>query len=346
MNAVAQATLLESFPVAAGAIGSAVAAVRRPGPRLVSGIQHFAAGVVIAALAGELLPDLRHEGHLGWAAAGCYAAVLAALESVSLVTLFDEATPVELLKLVRPDLYVKGGDYDIETLAETALVRTWGGDARALPFVETSGEGLVLHDAVREAGAAALRAADPGRYGAYRRAAWRALRAQASGAGTPELWRYTADALYLIENATVREAFFPSGAQAHAIEPAAPGDGDALATHREGELAGAMAALGVRDHRFLGADAGARFRDSGMAWGEHGRAVAAPDTVDASRLNQSPRSRTTRRDRPAAPTARVRADRVRPSRRFRAKSGRRSSTISALPPIADRMSIPSPPAST
>ena len=62
--------------------------------------------------------------------------MLAALESVSLVTLFDEATPVELLKLVRPDLYVKGGDYDIETLAETALVRSWGGDARALPFVD------------------------------------------------------------------------------------------------------------------------------------------------------------------------------------------------------------------
>jgi len=64
------------------------------------------------------------------------ACVLAALESVSLVTLFDEPTPVELLKLVRPQLYVKGGDYDIETLEETAWVRSWGGDARALGFVE------------------------------------------------------------------------------------------------------------------------------------------------------------------------------------------------------------------
>jgi rfaE bifunctional protein nucleotidyltransferase chain/domain len=64
------------------------------------------------------------------------ACVLAALESVSLVTLFDEQTPVELLKLVRPDLYVKGGDYDIETLAETAVVRSWGGDARSIPFVD------------------------------------------------------------------------------------------------------------------------------------------------------------------------------------------------------------------
>ncbi|MEO6896336.1 MAG: adenylyltransferase/cytidyltransferase family protein [Caldimonas sp.] len=67
---------------------------------------------------------------------GDRACVLAALESVSLVTLFDESTPLELLRLVRPQLYVKGGDYDIETLAETALVRGWGGDARALPFVD------------------------------------------------------------------------------------------------------------------------------------------------------------------------------------------------------------------
>jgi len=64
------------------------------------------------------------------------ACVLAALESVSLVTLFDEATPVELLKLVRPQLYVKGGDYDIEALEETKWVRSWGGQARSLAFVD------------------------------------------------------------------------------------------------------------------------------------------------------------------------------------------------------------------
>jgi rfaE bifunctional protein nucleotidyltransferase chain/domain len=64
------------------------------------------------------------------------ACVLAALESVSLVVVFDEPTPVELIRRVRPHWYVKGGDYDIETLAETALVRSWGGQARALPFVD------------------------------------------------------------------------------------------------------------------------------------------------------------------------------------------------------------------
>ena len=62
--------------------------------------------------------------------------VLAALESVSFVTLFEEKTPCELLARCRPDLYVKGGDYDMETLQETRLMRSWGGRSLAIPFVE------------------------------------------------------------------------------------------------------------------------------------------------------------------------------------------------------------------
>jgi rfaE bifunctional protein nucleotidyltransferase chain/domain len=63
------------------------------------------------------------------------AQVIAALESVSLVTFFDEDTPVQLLGELRPQLYVKGGDYDMRQLAETALVEGWGGRALAIPFV-------------------------------------------------------------------------------------------------------------------------------------------------------------------------------------------------------------------
>ncbi len=63
------------------------------------------------------------------------AAVLAALESVSLVVLFDESTPLALLQQVRPEIYVKGGDYSVATLPETQLVRGWGGEVRILPFV-------------------------------------------------------------------------------------------------------------------------------------------------------------------------------------------------------------------
>ena len=64
------------------------------------------------------------------------AAVLAGLASVSLVTFFDEPTPVDLIKKLKPGLYVKGGDYDMETLAETRVVRSWGGYAVAIPFVD------------------------------------------------------------------------------------------------------------------------------------------------------------------------------------------------------------------
>jgi rfaE bifunctional protein nucleotidyltransferase chain/domain len=64
------------------------------------------------------------------------AAVLAGLASVSLVTFFDESTPVSLIREIRPDLYVKGGDYDMETLEETRVVRSWGGQSLAIPFVD------------------------------------------------------------------------------------------------------------------------------------------------------------------------------------------------------------------
>jgi D-glycero-beta-D-manno-heptose 1-phosphate adenylyltransferase len=64
------------------------------------------------------------------------ACVLAALSAVDAVLLFDEPTPLALLARCRPDIYVKGGDYDIEALPETPLVRSWGGRALALPFVQ------------------------------------------------------------------------------------------------------------------------------------------------------------------------------------------------------------------
>lgn len=63
------------------------------------------------------------------------ATVLAALESVSMVTWFDEDTPLELIKELQPDVIVKGGDYDMSLLAETRLVEAYGGKALALPFV-------------------------------------------------------------------------------------------------------------------------------------------------------------------------------------------------------------------
>lgn len=62
------------------------------------------------------------------------AALMAALASVSVVTHFDENTPEALIASLRPDIIVKGGDYDMETLPETALVKSWGGRAVAIPI--------------------------------------------------------------------------------------------------------------------------------------------------------------------------------------------------------------------
>ena len=62
-------------------------------------------------------------------------ALLAALESVDMAVLFTEQNPVNLIEKIRPDIYVKGGDYEIDALAETHLVKSWGGKAVAIPFL-------------------------------------------------------------------------------------------------------------------------------------------------------------------------------------------------------------------
>ena len=64
------------------------------------------------------------------------AVLIAALESVSLVTWFEEDTPLELIAELKPDVLVKGGDYDMDSLAETAVVKAYGGRALAIPFVD------------------------------------------------------------------------------------------------------------------------------------------------------------------------------------------------------------------
>ena len=63
------------------------------------------------------------------------AALIAALGCVDLVTLFDEDTPQELIAEIKPDVLVKGGDYDMEKLPESALVKSWGGRVLAIPFI-------------------------------------------------------------------------------------------------------------------------------------------------------------------------------------------------------------------
>ncbi|BDX32354.1 ZIP family metal transporter [Mycobacterium antarcticum] len=118
MSLVGQAAFLVSFPVAASGIGAGIAVLRPPGPRVVSAIQHFAAGVVIAALAGEVLPDLRNEGNLGWAATGFVCGVTLVLSLAAYGRRIDSrdrssgtsarSLPLGLLAAVAIDLLIDG----------------------------------------------------------------------------------------------------------------------------------------------------------------------------------------------------------------------------------------------
>jgi D-beta-D-heptose 7-phosphate kinase / D-beta-D-heptose 1-phosphate adenosyltransferase len=63
------------------------------------------------------------------------AAVLNALAAVDAVALFDEDTPEAVLDRLRPDVWVKGGDYSLDDLPEASVVERWGGQAVILPYV-------------------------------------------------------------------------------------------------------------------------------------------------------------------------------------------------------------------
>ena len=99
---------------------------------------------------------------------------------------------------------------------------------KALPFADVSGEGLVVHDAVRDAISSGLKSADPARYRKFKRSAWRQLRLEARTAGRDDMWGYSADILYLLESPMFREAYFPSGLQEYSVEPAKTSDKKAI----------------------------------------------------------------------------------------------------------------------
>jgi len=60
--------------------------------------------------------------------------VLAALECVDAVTFFEEDTPRELIRELRPDILVKGGDYTVDTMVGASDVTGWGGEAVVIPL--------------------------------------------------------------------------------------------------------------------------------------------------------------------------------------------------------------------
>lgn len=63
------------------------------------------------------------------------AEIMAALGAVDFVTLFDEQTPEDLIKTVRPDVLVKGGDWTVDKIAGGSFVQSYGGEVKSLQFV-------------------------------------------------------------------------------------------------------------------------------------------------------------------------------------------------------------------
>ena len=97
-------------------------AARRLGDALIVGVNDDAS---VRRLKGPARPMRR---------AADRAYVLAALEAVDAVVIFPEDTPLELIRAVRPDVLVKGGDYSPETIVGRDDVEAWGGEVIVLPL--------------------------------------------------------------------------------------------------------------------------------------------------------------------------------------------------------------------
>ena len=97
---------------------------RRQGDVLVVGLNSDRS---VRALKGETRPLIPQADR---------AEILAALEAVDYVTVFDEQTPLELIKLLAPDVLVKGGDWKVDQIVGAKEVRRCGGKVVVAPEVE------------------------------------------------------------------------------------------------------------------------------------------------------------------------------------------------------------------
>jgi hypothetical protein len=174
--------------------------------------------LTIAAAAVRERPDLALEevapSRIFEALARIYLADLdpATRDAVEAASVIRRAT-VSLLGAMLPD-----------TAPQDAIERL-----RRLPFVEALQDGLALHETFQAAAAAALHANDPRRYRRLKLAAWRQLRTEVREASRSDLWRYTADMLWLVEVPLIREGFFPSSPQHYSVETAGPDDESEIA---------------------------------------------------------------------------------------------------------------------
>ncbi len=72
------------------------------------------------------------------------AAILDAMEMINLVVIFDEDTPLNLICKLKPDMLVKGGDYDSDSIVGAGEVESWGGSVKTIPFLKGYGTSKLI----------------------------------------------------------------------------------------------------------------------------------------------------------------------------------------------------------
>lgn len=116
-------------------------AARRCGDILVVGVNSDACTRLLKGPTRPFVPEAER------------AELLAALTCVDYVTLFDEPTPIRFLETIRPNLHVKGGDYRIEEMPETSVVRRYGGEVITVDFVPVHSSSRIIEriaDSIRD----------------------------------------------------------------------------------------------------------------------------------------------------------------------------------------------------
>lgn len=192
-------------------------------PEQVARVRRFAGGyplaLELAATALRTQPDLN-------VAAGPPPRVLSQLTSAFLAGLPPDMTQaVEAAATVR-----RVTEVVLRAILDVTDARELLDRLQALPFAETTAEGVVLHDLVRDTIDADLARRDPERHRQYRARAWKTFARAARSAAGRTLWQCTADMLYLIQNPAVREGFFPRGATGYRVEVATEADAEAIRT--------------------------------------------------------------------------------------------------------------------
>ncbi|MEZ9708093.1 winged helix-turn-helix domain-containing protein [Vibrio breoganii] len=98
-------------------------------------------------------------------------------------------------------------------------------DLAQIDFVEVNEDGLSLHEVLKQTLSSDLKSRSPQQFSVFRQRASQQIRTELESASLGQMWRYTADIIYLVENSVIRNAFFPPNDQReYSIEPACEAD--------------------------------------------------------------------------------------------------------------------------